>query len=144
MTLETLQKEMIVALKAGDKLRKTTISTFIAQIKRVAIDKGVRDNITEDIVDAELQKIKKQIQDSIDTCPNHRPDLREQYSNQMAIVNEFVPTVITDEAQIKDIILSCGIEVSKINQGAIMKAVKTNYAGKIDMKVVNKVFREMV
>ena len=38
MTLEILQKEMISALKAGNKFRKETISTLIAQIKKAAID----------------------------------------------------------------------------------------------------------
>lgn len=40
MTMEQLQKEMISAMKSGDKFRKGVISTTIAQIKRVAIDKG--------------------------------------------------------------------------------------------------------
>lgn len=56
MTIEILQKEMIAALKSGNKFRKDTISTLIAQIKRVAIDKGCRDNITEEMVDVELLK----------------------------------------------------------------------------------------
>ena len=34
MTLETLQNEMITAMKNGDKFTKTTISGLIAQIKK--------------------------------------------------------------------------------------------------------------
>ena len=36
MKLETLQKEMIVAMKAKDKSRKETISSLIGAIKKVA------------------------------------------------------------------------------------------------------------
>ena len=39
MTLETLQSEMIKAMKAKDKSRKDTISSLIGAIKKTAIDK---------------------------------------------------------------------------------------------------------
>lgn len=143
MTIEALQKEMIAALKSGNKFRKDTISTLIAQIKRVAIDKGCRDNITEEMVDAELLKAKKAQQDSIDTCPASRADLLEEYKKQMEIIMEFVPSLIEDESEIRDILLQCGWTVKKSNQGSIMKWVKENYAGKIDMKKVSQVFKEM-
>ena len=144
MTIEALQKEMISALKSGNKFRKDTISTLIAQIKRVAIDKGCRDNITEEMVDTELLKAKKAQQDSIDTCPASRADLLEEYKKQMEIIIEFVPSLIEDENEIRNIILDCGFEVSKQNQGAIMKIIKTAYAGKVDMKKVSQIFKEMV
>ena len=143
MTIEALQKEMIAALKSGNKFRKDTISTLIAQIKRVAIDKGCRDNITEEMVDAELLKAKKAQQDSIDTCPASRANLLEEYKKQMEIIMEFVPSLIEDENEIRDILLQCGWTVKKSNQGSIMKWVKENYAGKIDMKKVSQVFKEM-
>lgn len=143
MTIEALQKEMIAALKSGNKFRKDTISTLIAQIKRVAIDKGCRDNITEEMVDAELLKAKKAQQDSIDTCPASRADLLEEYKKQMEIIMEFVPSLIEDENEIRNILLQCGWTVKKSNQGSIMKWVKENYAGKIDMKKVSQVFKEM-
>ena len=66
MTIEKLQSEMIAAMKSGDKERKTAISNYIAAIKKAAIDKGCRDNITEEFVNAELLKAKKQAQESID------------------------------------------------------------------------------
>lgn len=143
MTLERLQQEMIAAMKSGDKFRKTTISTVIARIKNTAIDKGCRNNIPEDMVNAELLKAKKITQEMIDTCPESRQDLLEDYKKQMNIICEFAPQLIADEVEIKDILLNCGWTVKKSNQGSIMKWVKENYAGKIDMKVVNKVFKEM-
>ena len=141
--LERLQNAMVAALKSGDKFRKTTISTLIAQIKKTAIDKGVRDNITEDIVNNELQKAKKQIEDSISMCPLSRADLLEEYNKQKEIIMEFCPSLIEDENEIRNIILDCGFEVNKQNQGMIMKTIKTNYAGKVDMKKVSQIFKEM-
>ena len=97
MKIETLQKAMISAMKSGDKFRKGVISTVIARIKNAAIDKGCRDNILEDMVDAELLKAKKTTQEMIDTCPESRVDLLEDYKKQMEIICEFAPTLITNE-----------------------------------------------
>ena len=144
MTLEILQKEMISALKAGNKFRKETISTLIAQIKKAAIDKGCRDNIPESLVDEELLKAKKAQEDSINLCPNTRRDLYDEYVAQMRIIKEFAPSLIEDEDEIRNIILNCGFEVSKQNQGMIMKTIKASYAGKVDMKKVSQVFKEML
>lgn len=144
MTIEILQKEMISALKAGNKFRKETISTLIAQIKKAAIDKGCRDNIPESLVDEELLKAKKAQEDSINLCPNARRDLYDEYVAQMRIIREFAPSLIEDEDEIRNIILDCGFEVSKQNQGMIMKTIKASYAGKVDMKKVSQVFKEML
>ena len=56
MTLEVLQKEMIAAMKNKDKLRKDTISSLIGAVKKTALDKNCRDNITEALVDEVLLK----------------------------------------------------------------------------------------
>lgn len=143
MTLQTLQQAMIAAMKSGDKFRKSVISTTIAQIKNAAIDKGCRDNIPKTLVDEVLLKVKKTAQEMIDTCPESRQDLLEEYKKQMEIICEFAPVLIADELEIATIIKSSNIELVKPNQGSIMKWVKENYAGKIDMKVVSKVFKEM-
>ena len=50
MTFAELQKEMIAAMKAKDKPRKDAISSLVSAAKKVAIDEGCRDDITEEIV----------------------------------------------------------------------------------------------
>lgn len=143
MTLEKLQSEMIKAMKSGDKFRKGVISTVIAQIKNAAIDKRCRDNITEDMVNAELLKAKKITQEMISTCPESRVDLLEDYKKQMEIICEFAPTLITDEDQIKIIVLDFAsendIELTRNNRGKFMGIISKCLKGKVDMSVVNKV-----
>lgn len=148
MTLERLQSEMVQALKSGDKLRKGVISTIIARIKNAAIDKGCRDNIPEDMVNAELLKAKKITQEMIDTCPDTRGDLMESYKKQMDIICEFAPKLITDEGYIRALVTgyasNAGIELVKSNRGAIMKLVAANLKGKADMSIVSKVIGGML
>ena len=145
MTIEVLQSEMIKALKEGNKFRKEAISMLVAQIKRAAIDKGCRDNIDEALVNEELLKAKKAQKDSIESCPPHRLDLIEEYAKQYDIITEFCPSLIEDEGEIRSMILGSGFFTGEKNcQGAIMKYMKQEFAGKVDMKKVSQVFKEMV
>lgn len=147
MKIATLQQEMVQAMKSGDKFRKNTISTIIARIKNTAIDKDCRDNIPEDIVDAELLKAKKITQEMIDSCPASRQDLLEDYKKQMEIVCEFAPTLMTDETEIRNLIydsINGEIEFTKPNRGKIMKIISPVFKGKADMSVVSKVVGEML
>ena len=143
MTLETLQNEMIAAMKNGDKFRKGVISTTIARIKNAAIDKGCRDNINEDMVDAELIKAKKLCQEMLDTCPESRQDLLEDYQKQMDIICEFAPKLISNEEEIMELVLwhvrEANVDLKQSNRGAIMKVVSPHLKGKADMSIVSKV-----
>lgn len=141
MTLETLQSAMITAMKNGDKYRKTVISSLIAQIKKAAIDKSCRDNISEEMINTELIKAKKQAQESIDACPESRADLLDEYKKQMEIICEFAPALITDANKIAEIIHDSGVEM---NKGKIMKYLNTNFKGKIDMGVASRLVGEML
>lgn len=139
MTLEKLQAEMIAAMKAKDKVKKETISSMVSAVKKTAIDKKCKDNITETLVDEVLLKEQKTMQEMIDTCPKDRPEILQEYEQRMEIIKLFAPQLITDELEIKNFINSLGIEIKKSNRGAIMKSLK----GKVDMKVANKVLMEM-
>ena len=135
MTLETLQKEMIAAMKAKNKVRKDTISSIVSAVKKAAIDNKCKDNITEELVNTVILKEQKTMQEMIDTCPADRTDLQPEYKEKMTIITEFAPKLLTDPDEIKTFIEETGIELVKANRGQIMKALK----GKADMKIENGV-----
>lgn len=145
MTLEILQNEMIAAMKNGDKFTKTTISGLIAQIKKSAIDKGCRDNITEEFVNAEILRAEKQAKESIVGAETaHREDLLIEYQKQYDIIHSYAPVMIDNEDVIAGILR--GGYTGEKNKGQIMKWLKANYNGKMDMKaaapVVDKFIKE--
>ena len=147
MTLEVLQSNMITAMKSGDKLRKSVLSGMIDTVKKASMTSNGRIEITEQLVDEVLLKYKKMIQEQIDTCPTERTETLAEYKAQMAIVAEFAPTLITDETEIRYLILDIinnEIEFSKANRGVIMKIVSRVLKGKADMGVVNKVLGGML
>ena len=149
MTIERLQNEMIAAMKSGDKLRKSVLSGMIDAVKKASMTNNGRVEITEQLVDEVLLKYKKMVQEQIDTCPIERTETLEEYKAQMAIVAEFAPSLITDEAEIRYLILDIininnHIELTKANRGQIMKTVAPVLKGKVDMSIVNKVLGGML
>ena len=141
MELKVLQNEMVAALKARNKFRKDVISSLVGAVKKAAIDKNCRDNITEELVNAVLIKEQKTMQEMIDTCPATRPEVLAEYTAKKQIIDEFTPQVITDPAQIKTMVEAIGIDLTKKNRGAIMKVLKDNL---VDMKVANQVVGGML
>ena len=87
MKFEDLRKDMIAAMKEQNKEKKDAISSLIDATKKVAIDKGVRDNITDDLVNQVIMKELKSIKEQIDTCPSDRIDLLTQYKNRYAFIS---------------------------------------------------------
>lgn len=145
MTLEALQKEMITALKAGNKFRKLTISTLIAAVKKAGIDAGIRDNIPEVMVNQVLKKEKKNLVDTVEKFPDMPIEKKSEYIDQALIIDEFIPIELADEKQIADIFKTVakeeGIDLIKANQGQFMKILKADY--NINMKVASRVFKEI-
>jgi uncharacterized protein YqeY len=144
MVLETLQKEMIAAMKAKNKLRKDAISSLIGAIKKAAIDEKCRDAISDELANRVILKEKKTMQDMIDTCPAEREDLLNEYEHKMATILEFVPKMMS-EAEIKETIVDIlANETVDKNVGAIMKVVMPKLKGKADGKLINKVVSDII
>ena len=139
MELEVLRKDMVAAMKARDKVRKDAISTLVSAAKKVAIDEGCRDNISEEIVDRVILKEIKSVKEQLDTCPDSRTDLKEEYQARYDIIAKYAPKQM-DEAEIKAYIEEKFADVLATgNKGQIMKAVMGDLKGKADGKLINQV-----
>ena len=123
MEFTKLQKDMVAAMKARDKVRKDAISSVISAVKKVAIDEGCRDNIDDALVDRVILKELKSVKEQIDTCPAERADLLEQYQARYDIINEYAPKLMSKE-EVKACLQEKFAEVLATgNKGQIMKAV---------------------
>lgn len=139
MTLETLQKDMIAAMKAHDKERKEAISTLVSAAKKKGIDAGCREDIPEDLVNEAIMKELKTVKDQLDTCPKEREDLLSQYQFRYNVISEYAPKMM-DEAEVKAFIESHFADlVASKNKGMIMKNAMPELKGKADGKVINQV-----
>lgn len=143
MEFKALQQDMVAAMKAHDKTTKDAVSNLIAAIKKVAIDEGVRDNITEELCDRVILKEMKTIKEQIDTCPDSRSDLKEAYQATYDIIAKYAPKMLSAE-EVKEIIERDFAEVvATKNKGMIMKNVMGALKGKAEGSVINQVVAEL-
>ena len=143
MTLETLQKDMIAAMKAKDKARKDSISSLIGAIKKVAIDEMVRDDLPEELVDRVIMKELKSVKEQIDTCPAERAELLASYQARFDVISEYAPKMLSAE-EVRALILEKFADVvATKNKGMIMKNVMGELKGKADGKVINQIVAEL-
>lgn len=143
MQFEQLQKDMIVAMKARDKVRKDAISTLVSAAKKVAIDEGCREDIKEELVDRVILKEMKSVKEQLDTCPESREDLRAEYQARYDIFMEYAPQMMSAE-EVEAFISDKFAEIiAGKNKGMIMKSVMPELKGKAEGSVINQVVAKL-
>ena len=143
MQLETLQKEMIAAMKAKDKARKDAISSLVSAAKKAGIDAGCRDNIGEDLVDKVILKELKTVQEQIDSCPADREDLLAEYKFRYDVISEYAPKLMSAEEVEAFLKEKFADVLAGGSKGQIMKTVMPELKGKADGKVINQVVAKL-
>ena len=146
MTLETIQESIKMAMKTHATLEVETLRGVVAAVKKAAIDRQCE--ITEELVDEMLLKECKIIKEQIDTCPDSRAEMKDEYLHRLMIVESFAPKLITDEIKISTMIgvalASAGVNPETANKGQVMKAVMPVLKGKVDMKIANQVISKYI
>ena len=147
MKLEILQSAKTEAMKNKDAIRKEAISAMIDAVQKASITSKGRIEITEQLIDETLIKYQKTIQEMIDTCPADRLMTIIEYKDEMRIVKEYAPQLITDPKEIKrEIEKLAAAENISINIGAkalLMKKVMPAFKGKADLATVREVMEGM-
>ena len=141
MELAVLQKDMVTAMKAKDKVRKEAISSLISAVKKVAIDEGHRDDIKPELVDQVILKELKTVKEQIDTCPAEREDLKAEYQFRYDVIQEYAPSLMSEE-EIRNFIMEKFADiVAQKNKGMIMKNVMPELKGKAEL--INQVVAKL-
>lgn len=143
MQFEQLQKDMIAAMKARDKVRKDAISALVSAAKKVAIDEGCREDIPEELVDRVILKEIKSVKEQLDSCPDSRADLKEEYQARFNIFEEYAPKMMSAEEVEKFISEKFAEIVASKNKGMIMKNVMPELKGKAEGSVINQVVAKL-
>ena len=143
MQFEQLQKDMIAAMKARDKVRKDAVSALVSAAKKVAIDEGCREDIPEELVDRVILKEIKSVKEQLDSCPDSRADLKEEYQARFNIFEEYAPKMMSAEEVEKFISEKFAEIVASKNKGMIMKNVMPELKGKAEGSVINQVVAKL-
>lgn len=143
--IDVIRAAMVEAMKAKDKARKDSLSMLLSALKNSEIDK--RAPLTEEEENAIVKKEIKQCQETFDTAPADRTDIREEAAARIAVYKDFAPEDMSVE-QIKEVIVSVLAELEietpvPADKGKIMKVLMPKVKGKADGKVVNETLAAM-
>lgn len=138
--IDVVRAAMMTAMKNKEKARKDALSMLLSVLKNAQIDK--REPLTEDEENAIVKKEIKQCQETIDTAPADRTDIKDEAAFRISVYKEFAPEDMSVE-QIKEVIAEVLGELGIENPGAadkgkIMKVLMPKVKGKADGKLVNQ------
>lgn len=142
---DVIRAAMVEAMKAKDKEKKDALSMLLGALKNAEIDK--RSPLTEEEEHAIIKKEIKQCQETFDTAPADRTDIRKEAAARIAVYKGFVPedmSVEQIEEVIRSVLAELGIETpAASDKGRIMKVLMPKVKGKADGKVVNETLASM-
>ena len=132
-------------MKAGDRLKLSTLRMLVAAIKQKEID--TRSDISDDDI---ISIIEKQMQQRLEAAEQYeaagRNELFEKESQEAEILKAYLPEKMGEEEvkeMIKKIISEMG-EITMKEMGNVMSALKDQAGSKIDMKLASQMVREII
>jgi hypothetical protein len=134
----TIQDQVKTAMRAKDKDRLATLRQITAAIKQYEVDN--RADLDDDGIVTILTKMCKQRRDSLNQFQEAgRDDLAAVEIAELAIVEEFMPTPLTDDeiaAEIAATIAELDASGPK-DMGNVIKALRPKFQGRADMGAVS-------
>src|SRR5215510_9146495 len=145
---DKISEDMKVAMKSGDKVRLDTLRMIRAALMEKEIEKrGGGPGMTPDDEVAVVMNSAKRRRESIEMFEKGgRQDLVEQEMKELAIVNEYLPTMMSPEeveVVVKEVVGQF-TNVSAADFGKVMGAVMKQLKGKADGKVVQESVRKFL
>ena len=143
--LNSLQKDMVAAMKAKDKARLSTVRMLKAAVQNEQISLGHDLSADEEI--SVLSRELKQRKDSLtEFKAAGRDEAVQKLEAEIAVVETYMPQQLSaDEvkAVVEETIKAVGA-TSKTDFGKVMGAVMPKLKGKADGKLVNATVKEML
>ncbi len=150
MIREKIAEALKESMKAKDEARTTTLRMVNAAIKQKDIDvaraRGDQ-QIGEDEVLNLLQSLIKSRRESIELyAQGGRQDLVDKEGAEIAVIEQFLLKQMSEKeirAAIQDLAASLGASSIK-DMGKVMAALKSNYAGQVDMAKASAAVKDLL
>jgi uncharacterized protein YqeY len=134
----TIQDSVKAAMRAKEKDRLATLRQITASIKQYEVDN--REDLDDEGIITILTKMCKQRRDSLSQFKEAgRDDLAVIEVAELAIIEEFMPTALTDDeiaSEIKTVIAETGASSPK-DMGTVMNTLRPKLQGRADMGAVS-------
>ena len=140
-----IQTHVKDAMKAGDRLKLSTLRMLVAAIKQKEID--TRTELSDDEI---VSVIEKQMQQRLEAAEQYeaagRNELFEKESQEAEILKAYLPEKMGEEEVVEMIekIISDMGEITMKDMGKIMSILKDKAGSKIDMKLASQMVREII
>lgn len=141
MIKDSLKEQMVIAMKAKDILRLSTIRLIIAKIKDKEINDRTTtsDELNDNGILLLMQGMIKQRNDSIvEYKKGNRLDLADKEEQEIAVIRSFMPKQLEGEeldVVINDAVLHIKAQGVK-DISKVINHIKENHAGSVDMSIV--------
>lgn len=140
MLIDDIKKAKIEAMKSKNEPVKNVINIIVNKYMLLSIEKKEK---SQDLFDSDvisiiiktLKELEEEKQGYILTNNSNRVNVIEQ---QIAFISSYLPKML-DENEIKQEILK--LEDKSVS--SVMKHFKTNFSGKVDLSLVNKVLKSI-
>lgn len=149
MLREDLQKALKESMLAHDTETTGAVRLIIAGIKEKDVDargKGAKEATEAELLSM-MQTMIKQRNDSIKMyMDGNRPELAAKERKEIEIIERFLPKQMSDaeiEVAVKALISETGASSMK-DMGKIMGALKSKYAGQLDMGKANGIIKSLL
>lgn len=138
MIIDDIKKDNVQAMKDKNALARAIYGVVMNKVMLAGIEAKAKG---QELADSDVvQILQKTIKELTEERENYLKANNEVEANNIAIQKElltkYLPQMLSEE-EIKNIIAS--MEDKSIP--SVMKHFKSNYAGKVDMSVVNKIAR---
>ncbi|MCB0872122.1 MAG: GatB/YqeY domain-containing protein [Actinobacteria bacterium] len=145
--IETIETDTKTAMKSGDKARVAVLRRARAAIKNAEIDARGGADLTEDDVQGVLRGLVKRHKESIDQfTAGGRDDLVEKETAEMAILEEYLPAQLDDdaiEAVVREVIAQAGVTDAK-GLGKVMGPAMGRLGGQADGGRVREIAQRLL
>ena len=149
MLREDLQKALRESMLAHDAETTGAVRLIIAGMKEKDVDargKGAKEATEAELLSM-MQTMIKQRNDSIKMyMDGNRPELAAKERKEIEIIERFLPKQMSDaeiEAAVRALISETGASSMK-DMGKIMGALKSQYAGQLDMGKANGIIKSLL
>ncbi len=141
--IDSIKAELKDAMISKDKNRIIALRTFLAKLKAKEIEK--KDSLSKPESLKILQSIAKQLKDSIaQYIDGGREDLASKEKEELEILNEFLPTPLSEEEMEKiiDDVIKNSNACSIKDMGKVMGMAISKMNGRGDGSMVSKLVKE--
>lgn len=147
MLFDTISQDIVVAMKAKDKVRLQALRNIKKYFIEAKTAPGAGDELTDEAAIKILAKLAKQGHDTANLYTEQgRPDLAEEEKAQALVCEEYLPKALSPEeleAEVKAIIVEVGATSMK-EMGKVMGTASKRLAGRADGGVISQLVKTLL